>query len=63
MAESMIRQALWRPPTPCQPMVAVPEDEKLWEDLGKIAVANLGDWYQRVPPLWSCRTGHLLATS
>eukprot|EP00969_Alexandrium_andersonii_P333121 14722169-Alexandrium_andersonii.AAC.1 len=44
-------------------MVAVPEDEKLWEDLGKIAVANLGDWYQRVPPVWSCRTGHLFATS
>eukprot|EP00969_Alexandrium_andersonii_P244819 10817601-Alexandrium_andersonii.AAC.1 len=44
-------------------MAAVPEDAKLWEDLEASSAKDLEDWFRAVPPLWSCRPSHLIAST
>eukprot|EP00969_Alexandrium_andersonii_P282172 12474867-Alexandrium_andersonii.AAC.1 len=44
-------------------MAAVPEDGELWEDLEVSSAKYLDEWFRAVPPLWSCRPSHLIATA
>eukprot|EP00969_Alexandrium_andersonii_P021589 945227-Alexandrium_andersonii.AAC.1 len=44
-------------------MAAVPEDAKLWGDLEVSSAKNVEDWFRAVPPLWSCRPCHLIASA
>eukprot|EP00969_Alexandrium_andersonii_P112690 4979947-Alexandrium_andersonii.AAC.1 len=56
--KSLINQALWRIPTPCLPMVAIPEDKELWKNLDVSSAGLMEDWFRVVPPMWSCSPNH-----